>query len=221
MAIGHATSADGITWSTETEPVLKATGNVRDWNGYNAAEPGAVVYNGRLYLYFSAIGARPGDNPPQLQTIGLATSDDGTNFDTPRMVFGQAPIYPPELGFVGYSTPSALVHDGVMHLFFDIAHFSESRERQWLQVGLHHAYSRDGETDFVQDELPIFVRHDFDWSAGEILAPTAIVDGNEVLLWFAGHVAVADLGPLVRRGLKGPEFGIGRATINLSELPGH
>ncbi len=41
---------------------------------------------------------------------------------------------------------------------------------------------------------------------------------RKVPVWFGGHVAVARLGPLLRRGTKGPEFGIGLASAPASQL---
>lgn len=213
MAIGHAVSNDGISWKTDKEPVITATGTPRDWNGYLVGEPGAVIHNGRISLYFTAIGARPGGRPPQLQTIALATTLDGRSFSEAKKVLGQSSLYRPEQGYVGYSTPSAYVFDNKVHLFFDVAHYQKGAEREWHQVALHHAVSPDGETNFIQDSAPIFARSSFGWTSGEIRSPSVLLDDDVLKLWFAGNVAISDLAPLIRRGMKGKEFGIGFASI--------
>lgn len=218
MAIGHAVSNDGITWTNDAQPVLRAGKNLGEWNGLLVAEPGAVVYNDQVYLFYSTIGPRPGGNPPQLQVIALATSSDGKTFGPQRQVLGQAPVYPASAGFCGYSTPAPLVHNGRIHLFFDVAHFQKGRDAEWQQVALHHAVSNDGGNTFVQDAAPFMTRDQFVWSAGEMLAPWAIVDGNKVKLWFTGHTQIKDFAPMIHRGIKGPEFGIGYATADLSWL---
>ena len=214
MAIGHAVSADGIKWQ-DKGTILEATGNVEDWNGFLVAEPGAVVYRDRIYLYFTAMAARPGGNPPQLQTIGLATSADGHEFDTPRRILSQSENYPPTRGFVGYSTPAAFVLNGRVHLFHDVAAFVAGGNPEWMQVALQHAVSEDGETNFVQDDKPLLVREDFHFTSGEILGPAALVDGDRVRIWFSGHVTYGELLPFVIRGYKGNEFGIGHAYVTL------
>jgi hypothetical protein len=220
MAIGHAVSDDGIHWTVDPHPVLAATGAASDWNGYLVGEPGAVVFDNQILLYFCATGARKGGKPPQLQTIGLARSTDGKTFGPPEMVLQQSELYPASEGYAGYSTPAAFVAGGKVHLVYDVAHFQSGGDPEWEQVALHHAVSSDGGKSFVQDKQPIFTRSDFNWTSGEILGPTVLVHGDEVMLWFGGHVRRADLGPMIRRGIAGPEFGIGFATKPLSDFTG-
>ena len=213
MSVGHAVSADGITWKVTPQPVLTATGKITDWNGYLVAEPGAIVWKDRMLVYFAAIGARPGGNPPQAQSIGLAITTDGVTFGPPSRVLEQAPLYPPSRGFIGYSTPMAFALGNKVHLVYDVAVNWTGDDPEWQQVALHHAVSnRDGEGDFVQDAAPLMTRDDFDWTGGEIASPTVLVEGSKLHMWFAGHVHKSQLGPLIRRGISGREFGIGYAT---------
>ncbi len=216
MAIGHAVSSDGIIWQDDRRAIIAATGKVSDWNGYLVGEPGAVVYRGKIYLYFTAMGSRPGGKPPQLETIALATSSDGEHFDQPRVVLRQSENYPPTSGFVGYSTPCAVVLDGKVHLFHDVAAFFEKGNPQWQQIALQHAVSDDGETEFKQDPKPLLVREDLHWTSGEILGPSAMIDNGRLKLWFSGHVRYKELLPFVLRGYKGNEFGIGYAEMDLN-----
>lgn len=208
MAIGHAESDDGINWHSDAGPVLEATGDPNDWNGYLIAEPGAVVKGDQVYLYFTAMGARASGNPPQVQTIGLAISDNGRTFLNQQKIHGQSQLYTPENGFVGYSTPSALFHAGNVHLFYDVATFTAGGEPEWQQVALHHAVSNNGVT-FIEDLKPMLTRNVLWWTSGEILAPSAIIDDTGVKMWFAGHVGYSELLPFIQRGYQGDEFGIG------------
>lgn len=213
MAIGHATSPDGINWTVKPGPVIAATGRPHDWNGFLVAEPGAIVRGNQIFVYFNATGARTGGKPPQDQSIGLVRTEDGENFSAPVRVLTQSPLFPADKGFTGYSTPAAAEINGRVHLFYDVALFQKGGNPEWQQVALHHAVSTgDGQGDFVQDQQPIFTRNDFSWTAGEILAPAVLAEDGQVKLWFAGHVRVRDLGPLIRRGIAGGEFGIGFAT---------
>jgi len=218
MAIGHAVSTDGIVWINDNDPVLQATGDHREWNGYLVAEPGAVVFNDKIYLYYTAMGSRIPGPPPQLQSIGLVISSDGRSFDQHRQILTQSATYPPEKGFVGYSTPSALVHDGQVHLVYDIAAYGEYNKPQYRQVAIHHAVSRDGVSNFIEDKLPLLTRNDFSWTSGAIIGPTMLISEGVVKLWFAGHVNYTELAAFIRNGMKGPEVGIGFAEIELDDF---
>lgn len=219
MEIGHATSSDGIHWRKDPKPVITSSGNVHEWTGFAVAEPGAIVYNGRIYVYFAALGQRPSGSPPQLQNIGLATSSDGTTFDAPRIALAQSKTYPPEAGYPGYSTPSALVDGKTVHLFYDVVHFQKNAKPEWRQVAIQHAVSTDGGLSFVEDRGTVLRREDTSWArTGELNGPAALIDGDEVKLWFGSHAGYDELGNMIKRGWKGPEFGIGMATTSLAQL---
>jgi hypothetical protein len=219
MAIGHATSPDGVVWTPDParNAVLSATGKASDWNGYLVGEPGALVKDGRIWLYFTAIGARPGGNPPQLQVIGLATTADGSDFGPPRKVLEQSALYDPAAGYVGYSTPSAVLYQGRVHLFFDVARYDARARSPWSQVALHHAVSDDG-LSFQQDDNPLYSRESFDWTAGEINGPSVLFDRGVVRMWFAGHGELTSLvADLQARG-RGRLFGIGFVKLDPSRF---
>jgi len=218
MAIGHAVSDDGIHWRIDRPVLIAATGKAGDWNSYLVAEPGAVVVGDRLLVYFSAIGGRASGAPPQMQTIGAVTSTDGVNFSAPAQVLAQGAHYPAAQGYAGYSSPAAAVAGGRVQLFYSVAHFRDGDDPAWQQVAIQHASSTDGLTGFVEDTAPVLTRDSTRWTSGEVLAPVPLVDGDTLRLWFAGHVRNADLGPLIARGIAGPEFGIGLATHDLSSF---
>lgn len=218
MAIGHAVSDDGIVWRNDKKPVLQATGELYDWNGYLVAEPGAVVFNDKIYLYYTAMGQRVSGEPHHLQSIGLAISSDGGTFDRQRQVLTQSATYPHEKGFIGYSTPFALVHEGKVHLVYDIAAYHEDNNPQWQQLAIHHAVSDDGIAAFREDALPMLTRSDFPWTSGEIISPTMVISDNKVRLWFAGHVNYDGLAGFIRNGMQGPEVGIGYAEMDLADF---
>jgi len=187
LSIGHAVSDDGVNWrKVSDKPLLKPTGNLlRDWNGFHVAEPGAVVFNNQLYLYFHASGRRDGGGKPGNQSsIGLVTSNDGFNFTEMRRILTQGARYPttaPEV-YVGYSTPSAEVVKGKVHLFYDVIAIKPS----WQQVALHHAVSSDG-VNFSEDHDPLLERNELTWTKTEIRAPATLYEGGRFRIWFAGH----------------------------------
>ena len=221
LAIGHATSPDGIKWVKDPRnPVLQATGNPQDSCGIHAAEPGAVVLRGKVYLYFAAVGLRPGGFPPVKRVIALAKSSDGSAFTKPQVVLEQSDRYPAELGFDGYSTPSAAVYKNRVHLFYDVGFFAPKAEHTWTQVAIHHAMSEDGETHWVQDAKPIFTRRSFAWTSLEVRAPCALFDGTTLKLWFAGNAEVKDFLPDVRSAGRTSKFWIGYATTEIHHYDG-
>lgn len=217
MAIGLAVSRDGIRWNVTQWTLLEATGGSADWNGYLVGEPGAVVKDDRLLVYFSAVGARDGAGPP-LQSIGLISSADGTHFSAPRQVLKQGPLYPADKGYAGYSSPAALVRGGGIDLFYSVAHVRKGGDPEWQQVAIHHARSATGLPPFREDAAPIVTRASTGWTNGEILAPGPLLDGDTVKLWFGGHVALPRLAALIQRGFAGPEFGIGLATLPTTQF---
>ncbi|MES2174362.1 MAG: hypothetical protein V4523_10515 [Pseudomonadota bacterium] len=216
MAIGLAVSPDGVTWEVANWTLLLATGGATDWNGYLVGEPGAVVRGGELLIYFSAVGARAEGGPPR-QSIGLIRSRDGVHFTPPIQVLGQGPLYPARQGYAGYSSPAALADGEAIDLFYSVAHEQKGADPEWQQVAIHHARSADG-VHFREDDAPLLIRESTDWTDGEILAPGPLRDGDQIKLWFGGHVTHPHLAPLIQRGIAGPEFGIGIATISFDQF---
>lgn len=205
--IGHATSPDGIAWTKASSYIAAPTdpdGAINfDFNQFVVAEPGPVVFNDTLYLYFTALGANIGIGA-SLQVIGLMTSEDGQTWSAPQSVLEpDQTLYPRTSGvqYLGYSTPHGVVVNDEMHLFFDVV-----VNDPWQQVKLHHARSADGVSGWVHYSQELFDYRDFSWtfdgSGGEIRSPAALVDGDTLYLWFAGHV----LAPA-------PTLGVGLATL--------
>ena len=185
--IGHAVSNDGISF-TKTGSILQPSApyvapNLA-FNQYVVGEPAPVVFNNKIYLYFTAVGAAA-EVGTTWQTIGLMTSSDGTTWDAPRRVLTpDLSIYPRTTGdeYLGYSTPNAIVINNQMHLYYDVV-----LNLPWTQVMLHHAVSTDGETSWTQDVTHLLSRSSFDWTADEIRSPSALAFNNRLYLYFAGH----------------------------------
>jgi predicted GH43/DUF377 family glycosyl hydrolase len=201
--IGHATSANGTTWTKDpNNPVLSPTGEPNDWNGIHVGEPGAAVVNSQVYLYVTAAGLRPSGEPVSKHVIALAKSVDGSSFGPLTPVLEPHATYPATSGFEGYSTPHAAVYNNRVHVFHDVAYMDGA---EWTQVALHHAVSADGETGWSQDTNPIFTRHTFDWTEREIRSPAVLFDGSLLKLWFAGDDVIAT-----------QKLGIGYATADVN-----
>lgn len=182
--VGHATSPDGITWTRDASYLLEPTNPTGtpnlDFNQFVTAEPGAVVFNNRLYVYFTAIGADSGVGTT-LQSIGMISSDDGVNWSAPIQVLQPDQILYPRTSYMGYSTPDAIVINNKVHLFYDVA------EDPFKQTKIHHAVSADGETNFVEDNQALFNHSLFAFSVDGINGPSPLLDGTTLNLYFAGH----------------------------------
>jgi len=211
MAIGHAISDDGVHWRIDRPVVLHAA-QEDAWRSYLVGEPGAVVVGDRLRVYFSAVGARAGEGPPQDQSIGLIDSADGASFSAPHRVLAQTAQFPGAKGFAGYSAPAAVMIGGDLHLFYTVAHFQRGGDPEWRQVAIAEAVSAGAKKPFREVQGAVVSISDAGWAGGEVIGPAPLVADGKLLLWFGGHVPVKELGPLVRRGFQGPEFGIGLAT---------
>jgi len=183
--IGHATSADGIAWTTDFSFLLGPSGT-NDFAQFIVGEPGPVVFNNTLYLYFTAVGVDSTLVPPAgLQVVGVRTSTDGIIWSAPALAFKpDQRVYPRTSNWVGYSTPNAVVIDGKVHVFVDVA--NDHGNNTWTQQALHHATSADGISGWTQDPAPIRSRTDFTWTQREIRSPSAFLDGTTLRLYFAG-----------------------------------
>ena len=216
MAIGHALSDDGINWKFDPALRFSATGNVNDWNGYLIGEPGAVVVGDSLRVYFSAVGARKSGKPPQFQSIGVVESKDGASFSAQRQVLVPSARYPGSSGYAGYASPAAAMVGGDLHLYYSVAYFESGANPEWNQVAIAEAVSAGGTKPFVETDAPILTLRSTKWATGEILGPAPLAENDKLSMWFGGHVPRDKLGPLVRAGLKGPDFGIGYASFPLA-----
>lgn len=207
--IGHATSSDGITWTKDpANPLVTSTGGAPvadDFDQFIVAEPGAVVFNGKIYVYFTAQGyITTADDGitinDQLMTIGLITSTDGTTFTAPQRVLDpDQTLFPRSSNWKGYSTPSAVVIDQKMHVYVDVMYTSGSDS----QRKLFHVSSIDGINSWTKDSTWIFDRSDFGWTADEIRSPAPLFVNGTIKMWFAGH--------------SGTTLGIGLATCDLNK----
>lgn len=188
FTIGHATSDDGVQWQVETSARIAPSGESTDWNGLIVGEPAAVVYRSRLYLYFTAVGIHQELGSTD-QVIGLVTSDDGESFSEPSEVLSlDRQRWPRGEGWVGLSTPAAVVLGEELHLFTDVSSDAPDPDylEDWLQVALFHAWSPDGRTQWQRDSDFLHTRGELPWTQREIRSVSPLLDGDQLRLWYAG-----------------------------------
>ncbi|MGB0887765.1 MAG: hypothetical protein ACPGSL_06560 [Vicingaceae bacterium] len=181
--ISHATSLDGINWQLDSNVVLEPNPNLI-WMDTIVAEPGVMVKDDTLYLFFSAASTIGGFS------IGLVRSIDGVNFiDTTLTATLPTNVYQNGNNYVGLSTPSPVMIGDTIYLFTDVAQnvFGDN----WMQVALHQFKSYGDINKWYHDSIPIHTRSDFTWTNGnfsaEIRSITPLLDGNRLRIWYSGH----------------------------------
>jgi predicted GH43/DUF377 family glycosyl hydrolase len=184
--IGYAVSSDGINWTKVNGPLVQPTAPRAipnfDFHQYIVAEPGAVVVNDRLIVYFTAVGADR-DLQTTLQTIGMIESEDGVNWTAPVQVLKpDQTVYPRTKNIKGFSSPGAAVIRGRVHLFTSVA-----TDEPYVQIALHHAVSPDGRVGWFQDRAPFLEGKNYPWLQDSVTSPTVLMVGDVVHFWFSGH----------------------------------
>lgn len=181
--ISHSTSPDGITWQIDPSIILEPTSNLT-WMDTIVAEPGVMVKDDTLYLFYTAASTL-GDF-----SIGLVRSIDGVNFiDTTQTAKLPTDVYQNGDNYVGLSTPSPVMIGDTIYLFTDVA--QNVFGNNWMQVALHQFKSYCDITKWYHDTSPIHTRKDFTWTngnfSGEIRSITPLLDGNRLRIWYSGH----------------------------------
>lgn len=202
--IGHASSFDGITWTRETvsTPLLGPSDPTNltpllTFDQWVVAEPGAVVFNDKIYLYFAASGSNDEVNSTA-DVIGLSIYDGNSWSAQKEVMRAEQTVYPRGNNIKGFSTPSATLMDNKVHLFETIV-----TDTPFNHFKIHHAYSVDGETNWVQDSTHIIEKAEQTWHSDDIVGPTALLDGKTVYLWYGGNRGTID------------SLGIGLSTCEL------
>mgnify|MGYP003684820047 CR=1 FL=1 len=193
--IGHAKSADGIAWTRETPsaPLVAPTDPNNStpqftFNQYVTAEPGAVVFNDKIYLYYAATGSNLEANSTA-EVIGLMTYD-GTTWSAQQEVMRPDQAVYPRLTspyYKGFSTPAATIINNQVHLFTTAVIQKDDQGVAYKHTKIHHAYSSNGEDNWTQDTTAIADYLDLSWHSFDIISPTALIDGKTVYMWHGGN----------------------------------
>ncbi|MFT4662422.1 MAG: hypothetical protein ACI9AT_001023 [Ulvibacter sp.] len=189
--VSHATSSDGIEWIMDDIPSLVPDPTV-DWMSEIVAEPGAVVKNDTLHLFFTGISSS-GE-----VSIGLARSLDGSSFlDTTQVVTLPTDVYPVSEGYLGLSTPDATLVGDTIYLFTDLVR--TDTHTPWNQVGLHQFKSYDNINQWYHDTTAVHMSDEFTWTDGnylsQLLGAAPMMDGNKLRIWYWGY-DLAEIGPI-------------------------
>lgn len=180
--IAHSTSSDGINWTTDSSPFLVADPNT-PWMEFFVSEPGAMIKNDTIYVFFTA-----GGSTGKL-SIGLVRTLNGDAIiDTLSIVSLPTDVYPLTSNYEGLSTPSATMVGDTIYLFTDVMQIVLSDSN--TQVALHQFKSYGDLSKWYHSSVPIHTKDDFTWTDGnntsQLLAPTPLYEGNKLRLWYSG-----------------------------------
>ncbi len=187
-AIGHATSADGITWKREAKPVLVPQ---EPWEKVAVMCP-HVIWNeaaGLFRMWYS------GGDQYEPDAIGYATSPDGVTWQR----HAANPVFKADSasGWEKHKVTACQVlqRDG-WHVMFYIGF----RDEDHAQIGI--ARSRDGITQWERHPAnPIIRPGEGKWDHDACYKPYAILDGSRWLLWYNGrHGGVEQIGLAIHDG---------------------
>lgn len=177
--IGRATSADGLSWTADADPVLEAGD---DWESVEL-EPGSVVVgdDGTLSLWYAGFDG-------ERWRVGLAESTDGgasfTRVPGETYAWQFDATSPGTWADSGVRHPSVLVDGDVERLWF--AGFDGAA---W-QVG--YAERAAGEADFtpstdVDGEPRAVIEHGNFFGVDHVVRPVAAVSDAGWELWYTGY----------------------------------
>jgi hypothetical protein len=209
-SIGHATSPDGVVWTKDiNNPVIVTQPDPTQWGFYTAAEP-AAIYNpstDEIFVYYVSATGVSVDGSGTFGIL-LATSSNGSDFtyyvggDSKRIAVRTLSASHPDDVYRGYSTPGVVIDKwGVFHLVYDLVKNPAGFE----QVGLAYSQSTDG-LHFIEVISQIVYIVGAGWRSAEIRAPSPLLVGDQLVIWFAGSGALVSWETF--------ENGIGRAVLS-------
>ena len=175
LGVGIAVSEDGenFRYLGNLLPVLDC-----ERNGIGA--PGAIVYGGRVHLFYQTYGNE------ELDAICHAVSDDGVNFERVGSSEAFAPREPfcalPDWSCGRAIDADVVIHDGKLILYF------ATRDKDFRRQIVGAAYAGvtpglDGKFEFFPE---IVLEPTLDWERDCIEAPAALEYDGKVYLFYAG-----------------------------------
>jgi predicted GH43/DUF377 family glycosyl hydrolase len=169
--IGTATSPDGVTWTKYLgNPVLEV-GTFGSWDDEDVGKPSVIKANGIYHMWYEGYDG-------VTTRIGHATSSDGTNWikevSNPALETG----VPGDWDWLHVRSPGVVIYGGTYLLWY-----SGRTLPPLSQIG--YALSPNGR-DWGGGGLFIPAGSSGDFDANGTFFPTAIVDGENIKVWYAG-----------------------------------
>ena len=160
LGIATCPKADfnGLNWTDYPENPILGPGEPGSFDSRHVIDPATVRFQNSTFLYYSALG-------DGVDSIGLATSDDGIHFQKHSQ-----PV------LVGRS-PEVFLRDKTLFLFYIL----KNKQDGYI---FHLATSTDGIS--FKEEGPIFLPGSSGWDSFSILTARIFYEGGIYILSYAG-----------------------------------
>jgi len=149
---------DGISWEDYAKNPVVSPGEPGSYDSKHAVDPSALVHEGKVFLYYSALGDGP-------DSIGLAISEDGINFKKQEQ-----PV------LVGRA-PEVVKTDGSIYLLYSMDSPKGGYE-------FHLATSTDGIN--FKAEGPVFTPDNTGWDSLSVVTPRILYKSGIYIMAYAG-----------------------------------
>lgn len=148
----------------DNQPLVDV-GQPGDFDDKDALDPAAVLFQGKVWLYYSAVGSGP-------DSIGLATSEDGENFTKyGKIMTGRA--------------PEVILKDGRVFLTYQL---QDAKGNYQVQL----ASSEDGITFTPESPDPIFPRAVGSWDSLSLVTSRLSEENGVYYMVYGGSSYLAD-----------------------------
>ncbi len=178
MAIGYATSSDGVTWvKSGSNPVLVA-GTAGAWDDYEVSSP-TVIKDGSTYKMWYTGTAEAGN-----MVIGYATSSDGVTW----VKSGSNPVV--SVGSAGewdasYVYDPSVTYNGCQYELW----YTGSRDI----TAIGYATSTDGVAWVKSGSNPVLTTGlEADWDYSRVDQPDVLQNGTTYYMWYEGGKLMGD-----------------------------
>jgi len=155
---------DGTSWVDDPRNPIITPGKPGSYDSKHVVDPASIVWNSKVYLYYSAIGDGP-------DSLGLAISDDGLDF-----VKEEKPV------MVGRA-PEVVELDDTMYMFYSMDNPKGGYE-------FHLATSEDGKN--FTEEGPVFSPTNEGWDSLSVVTPRIFFEKGVYIMSYAGDAKEKD-----------------------------
>jgi predicted GH43/DUF377 family glycosyl hydrolase len=164
LALANRKGFSGLEWIDVPGNPLISPGKPGSFDSKHCVDPAAVEFEGKLWLYYSAIG----DGPDRL---GLAVSEDWRTFQKH-----------PDPILIGRA-PEVLLKDGRLYLFYVLNHPKGGYE-------YHLAVSEDG--FHFKQEGPVFQPAEQGWDSLSLVTARIFLEDGVFIMSYAGDYKEKD-----------------------------
>ena len=184
--LGLARSTDGIHFTRYSDkPILRTTSG---WYDHDAIfSPSVIEHDGKLFMVYAGHCWTKCDSDPGVFILG-ASSSDGITWEKQKSPLIEKSMMPP--WFEQWAGEPELIKgtDGYFYLFFTAV-----GEEKPYALGVARSVSPFGPWQINPE--PIVVTTPDHFAETEVVAPSVLIDGDKVRMWFSGfsndnHIAI-------------------------------